>query len=110
MYAEPIAKPSWMTQARQLLQRLRLLPQPRPLLMQALLWQVPRLRTVHQLHQLRNLAAFWLAAPQMRQLDQHLQQRLEQLAPLRVLESPQRSQKSTSSRTRTGRRTGKRRR
>lgn len=92
---------------------LRLLPrrpplQPHPLLTAALLPQVPRLRTVHQLHQLRSLAVSWLAAPQVRLLDQHLQERLRQLAQQQSLPTP--SRKSTSSKTRTARRTTKQRR
>ena len=92
---------------------LRLLPrrpplQPHPLLTAALLPQVPRLRTVHQLHQLRSLAVSWLAAPQVRLLDQHLQERLRQLALQQSLPPP--SRKSTSSKTRTARRTTKQRR
>lgn len=81
-------------------------PRPHPLLTLALLPQVPRLRTVHQLHQLRSLAASWLPAAQLRLLDLHLQERLHQLA---AIKRPP-SRRSTSSRTRTARRTGKRRR
>ena len=81
---------------------------PRPQLLQALLLQVPRQRTVHQLQQLRHLAASWLAGPQLRLLDQALQQRLQLLAV--ELMRPQASPKSTSSRTKTGPRTGKHRR
>lgn len=82
-------------------------PPPPPLLLPALLHQVPRQRSVHQLHQLRSLAASWLAAPQMRQLDLHLQQRLQQLA-----QNPQQSPspRSSKSRTKPARSTGKRRR
>lgn len=81
-------------------------PRPQhPHLLPALLHQVPRLRSVHQLHQLRSLAASWLEAPHLLQLDLHLQERLHQLAT-----HPQPSQKSTSSRTRTAQRTGKHRR
>lgn len=84
-----------------------LLPRPRPLhphLMPALLLQAQRLRSVHQLHQLHSLAACWLAAPQLRALHPHLQ-----AAMVRLANNPQ-SPKSTLSRTRTARRTGKRRR
>lgn len=91
------------------LRRLLLLrqpPRPHPLLTAAILPQLPRLRTVHQLHQLRSLAVSWLAAPQVRLLDQHLQERLRQLATPPLPPSP----RSTSSRRKTDRRTGKRRR
>lgn len=84
--------------------RLRPLPAP-PHLLPALLLLVPRLRTVHQLVELRSLGASWLAGPQRQHLEQHLQQALHRLAT-----APQPSPKSTSSRTRTGRRTGKHRR
>lgn len=84
----------------------RRLPPPHPLLTAALLPQVPRLRSVHQLQQLRLLAASWLAAPQLRLLDLHLQERLRQLSATPI----QPSRRNTSSRTTTGRRTGKRRR
>lgn len=82
-------------------------PQPHPMLLPAILAQVHRQRTVHQLHQLRSLAASWLAAPQLRQLDQHLQRRMLALAANLSLQP---SPKSTSSRTRRAKLTGKRRR
>ncbi len=86
--------------------RLRPLPAPQPPhLLPALLLLFPRLRTVHQLVELRSLGACWLAGPQRQHLEQHLQQALHRLAT-----APQPSPKSTSSRTRTGRRTGKHRR
>lgn len=86
----------------------RRLPPPHPLLTVALLPQVPRLRSVHQLQQLRHLAASWLPAAQLRLLDLHLQERLRQLSemPLPLYQS----RRNTSSRGRTGRRTTKRRR
>jgi hypothetical protein len=96
-----------MAKCRAALRRLLRLPPkltPPPLLLPALLAQVPRARTVHQVLQLRALAASWLAAPQRAQLDNRLQQHLVTLA------SPQPSPKSTSSRTKTAPRTGKHRR
>lgn len=84
--------------------RLRPLPAP-PHLLPALLLLVPRLRTVHQLVELRSLGASWLAGPQRQHLEAHLQQALHRLATL-----PPPSPRSTSSRTKTGRRTGKHRR
>jgi hypothetical protein len=90
-----------------LLQRLHLRQPPRPLLLEALLHQARRLRTVHQAVELRHLAACWLAGPQRRLLDQALHQRL-QLLP--TLAGKPGSRKSSSSRTRTGRSTTKRRR
>jgi hypothetical protein len=94
---------------RQLLNRLlpQPQPQPRPPLLEALLHQARRLRTVHQALELRHLAACWLAAPHRQLLEQALQQRLQQLPTLPP--SPK-SRKSSSSRTRTGRSTTKRRR
>lgn len=84
----------------------RPLPAPHPLLLAALLPQVPRLRSVHQLQQLRHLAASWLPAAQLPLLDLHLQERPRQLAT----NPPRSSRRSTSSKTRTGRRTTKRHR
>ena len=78
---------------------------PQPLLLAALQHQAPRLRTVHQVAQLRSLAACWLAAPELHLLDQHLQLRLQEMA-LDPLPSP----RSTSSNARTAPRTTKRRR
>lgn len=93
---------------RRLLRLPQPLPQPpQPDLLAALVAQVPRVRTVHQAQELRALAASWLAAPQRRQLEASLQQQLLALAanPL-----PHPSPKSTWSKTRTARRTGKPRR
>lgn len=80
-------------------------PPPHPHLLPALLLLAPRARTVHQVVELRALAASWLAAPQRLELEQHLQQALHRLAT-----APLASPTNTSSRTRTGRRTSKRRR
>ncbi len=80
-------------------------PPPHPHLLPALLQLAPRARTVHQVVELRALATSWLAAPQRLEVEQHLQQALHRLAM-----APLASPKSTSSRTRTGRRTSKRRR
>lgn len=102
-------KPGPMAACLAALRRLlphRLPQHPHPLLLTALLPQVPRLRSVHQLHQLRSLAVSWLAAPQLRLLDLHLQERLRQMANQPLPPSP----RSSSSRTKMGRRTGKRRR
>ena len=87
--------------------RLRPLPAlpPHPHLLPALLLLAPRARTVHQVVELRALAASWLAVPQRLELEQHLQEALYRLATA-LPPSP----KNTSSRTRTGRRTGKPRR
>jgi hypothetical protein len=91
------------------LTRRPLVPTPQQLqarwLLQSLLAQVPRLRTVHQVQQLRSLAACWLAAPDQRLLDKSLQQQLQQMAK-QLRQCP----RSTASPTKTGRSTGKRRR
>ena len=91
-----------------LLLQLQRPPLPRPQLLQALLPQVPHLRTVHQVVQLRSLAASWLGRQQLQQLDQHLQERLRLMALQKA--SPQPSPISSSSRTKRARSTGKRRR
>ena len=86
--------------------RLRpLAPPPHPHLLQALLQLAPRARTVHQVVELRALATSWLAAPQRQQVEQHLQQALHRLAT-----QPPPFPRSTKSRTKTGRSTGKHRR
>lgn len=86
--------------------RLRpLQPPPHPHLLPALLLLAPRARTVHQVVELRALATSWLAAPQRLELEQHLQQALHRLA-MALPASP----RSTSLRTKTGRRTSKHRR
>lgn len=77
---------------------------PHPQLMPALLLQAQRLRSVHQLHQLHSLAASWLGPRQLQDLRPHLQAAMVRLANNRP------SPKSTSSRTRPGKSTGKRRR
>lgn len=86
--------------------RLRpLQPPPHPHLLPALLLLAPRARTVHQVVELRALAASWLAAPQRLELEQHLQQALHRLAT-----APPPCPRSTKSRTKTARSTGKHRR
>ena len=86
--------------------RLRpLQPPPHPHLLPALLLLAPRARTVHQVVELRALAASWLAAPQRLELEQHLQQALHRLAT-----APPLCPRSTKSRTKMARSTGKRRR
>jgi hypothetical protein len=85
---------------------LRNLLRPRqPLLLTALLHQVPRLRSVHQVHQLRSLAASWLAAPDLAAVDRALHLRLQQMV-LETMASP----RSTSSSAKTARSITKRRR
>ena len=84
---------------------LLLRPPPPPHLLPSLLAQVPRLRTVHQLHLLRHLGASWLEAPHLRLLDMALQHRLQEMAA-----NPLPCPRSTSSSAKTARRTGKRRR
>lgn len=79
-------------------------PLQHPHLLPALLQQALRLRSVHQLHQLRSLGASWLEAPQLRLLDLHLQEALHRLT------SRPPSPTNTSSSGKTARRTGKRRR
>lgn len=80
-----------------------LLPRPRlPLLTQALLRQVPRLRTVHQVVQLRRLAACWLGAQDLATVDRALHLHLQAMPPP--------SPKSTLSSAKTARPTGKPRR
>lgn len=101
-------KPGPMARCLAALLLLLRLPPRRPLnphLLPALLLQAQRLRSVHQLHQLHSLAASWLAAPQLRVLRPHLQ-----AAMVRLATSPRPSPKSTSSKTRRARSTGKRRR
>lgn len=101
-------KPGLMVVFLAVLRRLlRLQPRPaaHPMLLPAVLAQAHRQRTVHQLLQLRQLAACWLAAPERRLLEQHLQRRVLAMAANRPP-----SPKSTSSSGKTGRRTGKRRR
>ena len=91
-----------------LLAALRLRPRPlppHPHLLPALLLLAPRARTVHQVVELRALAASWLAAPQRLELEQHLQQALHRLAI-----APPLCPRSTKSRTKMARSTGKRRR
>ena len=92
-----------------LLAALRLLPlpalPPHPHLLPALLLLAPRARTVHQVVELRALAASWLAEPQRLELEQHLQQALHRLAT-----APPLCPISTKSRTKMARSTGKRRR
>lgn len=91
-----------------LLAALRLRPRPlppHPHLLPALLQLAPRARTVHQVVELRALATLWLAAPQRLEVEQHLQQALHRLAT-----QPPLFPRSTKSRTRTARSTGKRRR
>ena len=83
----------------------RLLLPRQPLLLQALQHQAPRLRTVHQVAQLRSLAVCWLAAPDLRLLDSRLQLRLQEMA-----RDPWPSPRSTSSSAKTAPRTTKRRR
>ncbi len=86
--------------------RLRpLQPPPHPHLLPALLLLAPRARTVHQVVELRALAASWLAAPQRLELEQHLQLALHRLAT-----APPPFPTNTKSRTKTARSTGKRRR
>lgn len=102
---KPAPTAGFLAALRRLLQRA---PAPHPLLLQALLPQVPHLRTVHQVAQLRHLAASWLGRPQLQLLDLHLQERLRLLGLQKSL--PQPSPRSSSSRTKTARRTGKRRR
>ena len=91
-----------------LLAALRLRPRPlppHPHLLPALLLLAPRARTVHQVVELRALAASWLAEPQRLELEQHLQQALHRLAT-----APPLCPRSTKSRTKMARSTGKRRR
>ncbi len=91
-----------------LLAALRLRPRPlppHPHLLPALLLLAPRARTVHQVVELRALAASWLAAPQRLELEQHLQLALHRLAT-----APPPFPTNTKSRTKTARSTGKRRR
>ncbi len=80
-------------------------PPQHPHLLPALLLLAPRARTVHQVLELRTLAASWLAEPQRLELEQHLQQALHRLAT-----TPPPFPTSTKSRTKTARSTGKRRR
>lgn len=82
-----------------------LAPPQHPHLLPALLLLAPRARTVHQVVELRALAASWLAAPQRLELEHHLQAALHRLAT-----TPPQFPTNTKSRTKTARSTGKRRR
>lgn len=81
------------------------LRQRRPLLLRALMAQVPRQRTVHQVAQLRSLAASWLAAPDLQALDLALHQQMQLLAlqAMQAMQTPRpRSPKSSSSSAKMG--------
>ena len=81
-------------------------PQDRQLLV-ALLHQAEQVRTVHQVVQLLALARSWLEVRQLLAVDLLLQARLVEIQEQALLS---RSLRSTSSKPRTGRRTGKHRR
>lgn len=75
-----------------------------PLPLRLLLLEADKARTVHQLAAVQGLGLSWLAAHYLPLLQQRLEQRLQQL------QSRPASPTSTSSRKKTARRTGKRRR
>ena len=76
-------------------------------LLVALLHQAERVRTVHQAVQLLALARSWLEVRQLLAVDLLLQARLVEIREQALLS---RSPRNTSSKPRTGRRTGKHRR
>lgn len=79
-----------------------LLMRRKPLLLRAMLSQVPRQKTVHQVQQLRSLGACWLGAQDRKTLDRALQTQMLHLS-LSFLTS-------SSSNAKTGRSTTKHRR
>lgn len=93
-----------MAVVHRLRQRLRR-HQPLPQVLQPLLAQARRHQHPQQAVMLESLAASWLAEPQRLLVRQALQER-----QLHLHSNPQPSRKSSSSRTKTARRTGKRRR
>lgn len=94
-----LSRPLWLP-----LWRMLNPPLPLPLQLHLLLLEADRARTVHQLAAVQALGLSWLAAQHLLLLERRLHLRLEHL------QNRPPSPTSTSSKKRTARRTGKRRR